>query len=96
MGTSLLDIKRTCSKLGSDVQLTGDLLNKKGVSCGKAFILARLVQGAALSKAVLELPPGFSAGIVTITGLKAIGLANKEFMGKQVRNSASFSKIYLL
>ena len=96
MGTSLLDIKRTCSKLGSDVQLTGDLLNKKGVSCGKAFILARLVQGAVLSKAVLELPPGFSAGIVTITGLKAIGLANKEFMGKQVRNSASLSGIYLL
>ena len=90
LGVSLLDIKRTVSKLGSDVQLVGDLLDKKGVSRGKVFILARLVQGAALSKAVLDLPPGFTAGIVTITGLKAIGLANKELLGKQVRNLIYF------
>ena len=84
VGVSMVDIRRAGSKLNSDVELIGSLEDKDGQTLGQVTVLARLVQGAALSKAVLDLPAGFTAGIITMTGFKAMGLVNKELMGKQV------------
>jgi hypothetical protein len=93
LGIASIELKRAGSKLNSDVELIGELRTSANVACGKIVVQVNLSPVAALSRPVLDLPQGFSVGIVTISAIKAFGLKNNEVLGKQVTYVISYMRI---
>ena len=79
-----LPIKKAGGNLEKDVELSGVLKTDTGEDRGKVVVLAQLLPVAALSLPELQLPKDFQVGIIKFVKIQTIGLANKEWLGKQV------------
>jgi hypothetical protein len=94
IGKASIPFKRAGSKLGTTTELEkAKLKNLKNEDVGSIILEVELHEVPALVKPKLELPKDFKIGTIYITEIEAIGLKNREILGKQVNAHHYF--IYL-
>jgi Ca2+-dependent lipid-binding protein len=86
IGNAVIPINRAGMFLEKDVELFGSVQDVKGKEAGRIVLQVNLHELPPESKdgVLVGLPETFTAGIVEITRISAIGLKNKELFGSQV------------
>eukprot|EP01031_Cornospumella_fuschlensis_P026043 gene26043-31445_t len=82
LGSGSILVKKFGSKMGSVLDVTGQLLNSKGQVSGEIVLKGQLEPRKAVAKIELGLPDDFTTGYISIVSLQAKGLKNTELLGK--------------